>query len=49
MEGTIQFIEIIKRHSAIYDTTNKDYKNMERKANAWMSVANELGLNVGKY
>ena len=48
MQSTTDFIAIVKQQEAIYDTTNTDYKNMERKSIAWKNVAENADLSVGK-
>lgn len=48
VEHTINFIEAVKRHQAIYDTTHQDYKNIEEKTKAWRNIAHEMDITVGK-
>lgn len=43
--STDLFINIIRNHRIIYDTRSKDFKNIHKKEDAWVEIAEESGMN----
>lgn len=42
MKQTAQFIELIKEHPLIYDTTHDDYKNLRKRDKVWDEIGKEI-------
>lgn len=50
MEATTDlFINIIRNHRIIYDTRSKDFKNVLRKEDEWILIAQESRMSGKKY
>ncbi|XP_069363367.1 uncharacterized protein [Maniola hyperantus] len=46
---TAKLIEKVRLRNYLYDLSDTDYKNREKKADAWISIANEMGYESGVY
>lgn len=50
MEATTDlFINIIRNHRIIYDTRSKDFKNVLKKEDEWILIAQESRMSGKKY
>lgn len=48
-EGTLEYINIVKKHEEIYNITHPGYKNLESKTMAWKRISEEINLPIGNY
>ena len=39
---------VVQKFSCLYDKSNKGYKEIDRKKNAWRQVETSLGLETGQ-
>lgn len=42
---TLEFIEMYKEHDVLWNTKRQDYKDKEKKHNAWKCLADSFGIN----
>lgn len=47
--NTEKLIELVRERSLLYDLSNIDYKNRDKKAEAWLEIATEMGFGESKY
>lgn len=47
-EGTLEYINIVKKHEEIYNITHPGYKNLESKSMAWQRISEEINLPIGE-
>ncbi|KAL5286788.1 hypothetical protein ACFFRR_008039 [Megaselia abdita] len=45
-EGTLEYINIVKKHEEIYNITHPGYKNLESKSIAWKRISEEINLPI---
>lgn len=43
IDRTALFLEIIQNYSFLYDLSHRDYRDNEKKNNAWRSIGEALG------
>lgn len=48
-EGTLEYINIVKKHEEIYNITHPGYKNLESKSIAWKRISDEINLPIGEF
>lgn len=48
-EGTLEYINIVKKHEEIYNITHPGYKNLESKSIAWKRISEEINLPIGEF
>ncbi|XP_032521672.2 uncharacterized protein LOC116773343 [Danaus plexippus] len=48
LANTEKLIELVKERSLLYDLSNIDYKNRDKKAEAWLEIATEMGFGESK-
>ncbi|XP_050296344.1 uncharacterized protein LOC126736158 [Anthonomus grandis grandis] len=49
MSETEKLIELVRERRLLYDLSNNDYKNREKKSEAWAEIAREMGIKDGKH
>ena len=42
------FAEVVRNYRVLYDKECKDFKDKNKKLQAWQKVANEMGMTKGK-
>lgn len=48
MSETEKLIELVRERRLLYDLSDNDYKNRDKKAEAWREIAKEMGIEDGK-
>lgn len=48
MSETEKLIELVRERRLLYDLSSNDYKNREKKAEAWLEIAREMETEDGK-
>lgn len=43
-----KLIELVRERRLLYDLSDNDYKNRDKKAEAWLQIAREMGTEDGK-
>lgn len=48
VENTEKLIELVRERSLLYDLSDAEYKNRDKKAEAWLEIATEMGFGESK-
>lgn len=43
MPKTEKFVELVHERRLLFDFSDNDYKNRDKKAEAWLEIAREMG------